>query len=158
MIFTYGSYKDCVDEWKRAVHHDELLAEERVITANNIGAFYNYVYRRTTNHCGIGVIMDKNGSPITNDQAKANAFNDYFSSVGIIDNDVIPHCSDVTLCSVLDRPSIEVTETDVMLSISRLKTNSSCGPDGLPPVLFKRLKYCLPLALIYNQLMSVGIT
>ena len=98
------------------------------------------------------------GLPTTSDQAKANAFNNYFSSVGVIDNDVMPRCSDVVLSSILD--SIEVTESDVMWSISRLKTNSSCGPDRLPPVLFKRLKYCLskPLALIYrpNQLMSVG--
>ena len=70
-----------------------MLVEERVIrffTANNSDAFHNYAYRSTTNHCGIGVVMDKNGSPITNDQAKVNAFNSYFSSVGVIDNDVMP--------------------------------------------------------------------
>ena len=149
-------YRNCVDEWKRALRYDEMLAEDRVVTANNIGAFYNFVYRRTTNHCGIGVIMDKNGSPITDNQAKANAFNNYFSSVGVKDNGVMPRCSDVTLCSVLD--SIEVTEADVIQSIKRLKTNSSSGPDGLPPVLFKSLMYCIskPLALFYNQLLSVG--
>jgi len=33
----------------------------------------------------------------------------------------------------------------------------SSGPDGLPPLLFKRLKHCLadPLAMIYTQLLSV---
>jgi len=68
----------------------------------------------------------------------------------------MPRCSDVTLSSILD--NTEVTETDVMWSISRLKINSSCGSDGLQSGLFKRLKYCLSkaLALIYNQLMSVG--
>ena len=149
-------YKDCADEWKRAVRYDEMLAEERVVTANNVGAFYKYVYKRTTNHCGIGVVTDKNGLPITNDQAKANAFNDYFLSVGTADNNIMPSCQDVTLCSVLD--NIDVSQTDVIRSINRLKTNSSSGPDGLPPILFKRLKHCLsrPLALIYNQLFSVG--
>ena len=49
------NYKDCADGWKRAVRYDEMLAEERVVTANNVGAFYKYVYKRTTNHCGIGV-------------------------------------------------------------------------------------------------------
>ena len=42
--------------------------------------------------------MDKSGSPITNDQDKANAFNTYFSSVGVPDNGVIPSCNDVRLC------------------------------------------------------------
>ena len=92
-------YKDCADEWKRAVRYDEMFAEEHVVTANNVGAFYIYVYKRTTNHCGVGVVTDKIGLPITNDQAKANAFNDYFSSVGTADNadnDVMPCCHDVT--------------------------------------------------------------
>ena len=64
---------------------------------------------------------------------------------------------DITLLSVLD--SIVISETDVLQSINRLRSNSSCRPDGLPPILFKRLKCCLslPLALAYNQLISVGV-
>ena len=38
---------------------DELLAEERVVNANNVGAFYKCVFKRTTNHSNIGVVMDK---------------------------------------------------------------------------------------------------
>jgi len=44
-----------VDEWRRAAHTYELLAEEHVVTANNVGAFYKYVFKRTTNHSGIGI-------------------------------------------------------------------------------------------------------
>jgi len=68
----------------------------------------------------------------------------------------MPRCQDVVLRSVLD--SINISETDVIKAINRLKTNSTCGLDGLPPILFKRLKHCLsqPLALVYNQLISVG--
>jgi len=104
----------------------------------------------------IGVIIDKNGSPITDSQQKANAFNVFFASVGVIDNNVVPHCENITLCSVLD--SIIINETDVIRSIDKLRSNSSCGPDSLPPVLFKRLEFCLslPLTLMYNQLISVG--
>ena len=61
------------------------------------------------------------------------------------------------MSSVLD--SITVSETDVIRSIDKLRSNSSCGPDLLPPILFKHLKFCLsrPLALMYNQLISVGV-
>jgi len=82
-------YRDCVDEWRRAIRTDELLAEERVVNANNVGAFYKYVFKRTTNHSGIGVVMDKNGLPTTDSQITANAFNTYFSSVGVADNKII---------------------------------------------------------------------
>jgi len=39
-----------------------------------------------------------------------------------------------------------------------MKGNCSSGPDGLPPLLFKKLKYslCQPLAMLYNQFMSVA--
>jgi len=56
-------YADCVEEWRSAAHTDELLAEERVVTANNVNAFYKYVFKRTINHSGIGIVTDKNGLP-----------------------------------------------------------------------------------------------
>jgi len=36
--------------------------EERVVNANNVGAFYKCVFKRTTNHSNIGVVMDKKWS------------------------------------------------------------------------------------------------
>jgi len=145
-----------VDEWRRAAQTDELLAEERVVTANDVGAFYKYVFKRATNHSGIGIVTDKNGLPILNGQDKANAFNAHFSSVGVADNNIIPACSDIALHSVLD--SIVISDTDVLQSVNRLRSNASCGPDDLQPILFKRLRHCLtlPLVVIFNQLISVG--
>jgi len=71
-------YRDCAYEWRRLIRQSELSGEERVVKSNNLGAFYRFVYKRTTNRCGIGVIIDKNGSPITDSQQKANAFNVFF--------------------------------------------------------------------------------
>ena len=88
--------------------------------------------------------------------AKVNALNAYFSSVGTVDNGNTLDCQCFVLQSVLD--SIVIDTSDVMWSISRLKTNFSCGPDNIPPLLFVKLKHCLcyPLAYIFNQLVSVG--
>jgi len=63
-----------------------------------------------------------------------------------------------TLHCVVYCIAFEISENDVLRSINRLRNNSSCGPDGLPPVLFKRLKHRLrqPLALMYNQLFCRG--
>ena len=46
-FFLRQKYKDCADEWRQAVCQNEILVEERVVAANNLGAFYNYVYKRT---------------------------------------------------------------------------------------------------------------
>ena len=50
-------------------------------------------------------------------------------SVGVVDNNVVPHCENITVHSVLD--SIIINETDVIRSIDKLRSNSSCGPDLL---------------------------
>ena len=57
-------------------------------------------------------------------------FNKFFVSVGTVDNDCIPHSASVNLSSLLD--NIVISETEVVKSIDKLKTNSSCGPDRLP--------------------------
>jgi len=90
----------------------------------------------------------------TDNQNKANAFNKYFSSV--TDNGQIPHCRDLQLTDLLD--SVRFTEADVANAIDTLKCGLSAGPAGLPPMLFKKLKYCIsrPLAMLFNQLVSVG--
>jgi len=74
---------------------------------------------------------------ITNVQDKADVFNNYFSSVGVADNGVMPCCKSVTLCTVLC--DIEIRAAYVISSINAMKTNFSCGPDGLTPVLSQTL-------------------
>jgi len=89
------------------------------------------------------------------DGDKANVFNQYFSSVSVIDNGILPSCP--SSCStVLD--SIVFTSTNVCRAISKLKSNLSSGTDGLIPLLFKKLKHCLaePLSLVFTQLLSVS--
>ena len=39
---------------------------------------------------------------------------------------------------------------------SKLKNNLSSGSDGLPPLLYKRLKHPEPLSLAFTQLLSVS--
>ena len=54
--------------------------------------------------------------------------------------------------------SITIDEADVLSSIDKLKSTLSAGPDYLPPLLFKKLKYCLckPLAILFTQMISVA--
>jgi len=63
-----------------------------------------------------------------------------------------------TCHSVIDFDSVPFCERDVLAASNKLKNNFTLGPDGFPPIFFKQLKHAiaLPLALIYNQLMSVA--
>jgi len=55
----------------------QTAAEENIITANNLGAFYRFVNRHITNHFHMLSL-----TTLTDSSAKANVFNSYFSSVG----------------------------------------------------------------------------
>jgi len=85
----------------------------------------------------------------SHDKDKADAFNKYFASVGVADNNILPHITRVSeLNVVLD--SRDNNETDIPFAISKLKNNLACGPDRLPPILFCQLKPLL------TQLLSVA--
>jgi len=55
--------------------------------------------------------------------------------------------------------TVSFSDTDIFSAVTKLKPNLSCGPDGVPSLLYKRLKRSSshPLAvLFYNQLFSLG--
>jgi len=55
--------------------------------------------------------------------------------------------------------TVEFNATNVEAALGKLTSHLSSGLDGLPPLMFKRLKHCLaePLALIFTQLLSVAV-
>ena len=98
----------------------------------------NYVSKRTTYRSVIGALLDNDGDIVTDDKAKAELFNEYFASVGTVDNGVLPVCTDFINCTnSLD--TVKFSTLDVAIVMSKLKTSLSSGPDGLPPILFKKL-------------------
>jgi len=108
----------------------------------------------TTNRdtaCSIGAIVGDCGKVYTENIDKANAFNKYFASVGVVDDGVTPHVDTVFFASVLD--SISISDYDVFNSIRKLKCKLSSGPDGIPPMLIKKLcnSLCRPLSLLFGQ-------
>ena len=83
-------------------------------------------------------------------------FNAYYASVGVVDDGIVPPCTNVAVKSTIE--SIRFDEANVLAAIHKVKPNLSAGPDDLPPLLFKQLKYSLarPLPPLYNQLFSVS--
>ena len=141
-------YRECCSLWSRLVQKYEAETEKHIIEARNLGAFYRYINNRLTHKDGIGAIVTSDNTVLTDDMEKANEFNKYFASVGIVDDGNLPGCPDI------------VDDNSCLTSVTtnRMKNNFSC-PDDLPPALFKQLKYTLafPLTLLFNQLLSVAV-
>ena len=83
------------------------------------------------------MINDK-GDIITSGEVKANMFNNYYASLSVQYNGRRP-----TGCSVAVQKPLETVvfnESSVIAVINKLKANLSARPDGLVPILFKRVK------------------
>ena len=148
-------YRDCVYEWRYLAQQKEMTIENQIISANDVGRFYKFVNRRVSNRSEIGAVCGADGEPLSSDILIADAFNEYFASVGVRSNNVIPDLGD---CHVPKLTMVDVNDTVVLAAIKKLKSNLSAGPDGLPPLLFKCISHAiaLPLTLMFQLMLSVA--
>ena len=65
--------------------------ESSVVESNNLGTFYRYINKRMNHHNPIAALTDSMGSLVVSDSDKANLFNQYFSSVSVVDNGIMPN-------------------------------------------------------------------
>ena len=122
-------YRECAHEWRRLVVQQEISDEEKIISVDNLGAFYNFVNKRISNRNSITVINDSNGTVLSDSADIANAFNNYFSATGVPSNGHIPQC---TTNEDIDKLTcIDALESDIIIAITKLKSNLSAGPDSL---------------------------
>ena len=73
----------------------------------------------------------------------------YFASVWRSDNGIVPECVSLNVTSL---ESVCFDELDIICAIKKLKSNFTCGPDGIPPMFFKQLNEVLafPLTMVYR--------
>ena len=101
----------------------------------------------------IGSIEGMDGQLHHSDCTKANAFNNFFSSVFVHeDSNTVPTFTtgrdDLTTLSY-----ITVTPAIVFDKLHSLKSNKSPGPDGWPPVILRNCAehLCVPLSMLFNK-------
>ena len=109
--------------------------------ANKIGDFYKYANQKLSCKSGIGALRDSFGNLISDPVTQANCFNDFFSSVFTLDNNIMP----AIIPRVPDNVSlnsINFTTPGVFKILKKLNEKSAGGPDLLPPMYFTQ-KHCL---------------
>jgi len=118
--------------------HSSKATDALANSHNNLGEFYKHVNSRIQYRTPINALLNSNGTVITSESVKANMFNNFYATTGVVDDGKISSCRSMELTSVLD--TVVFSETDIILAISKLKPNLSCGPDNLLPVLFKKIE------------------
>ena len=93
---------------------------------------------------------------IANEQEKAEAFNNYFSSVFISDNGILPPGNPPVLTSTAS--AFKCTQTEVALALKDFKTDSSGGPDNFEVYFIKNISACItkPLHKLFSVSLETG--
>jgi len=124
--------------------------ENGLIECGNLGSFYLYINSKLVQKTGIGVLIE-NGSYIYDDQTKAKILNDFYASVFISDNNVLPYShsrvnDDCFICDVPFFPD------RVFSLLTKLKPSTSGGPGGLSAICFKNVagSLAIPLSLLFR--------
>ena len=89
--YAKSQYCKCTTELRRKCRELTRRHEENVILSNNLGMFYKYVNNRISYRSTIGALIGENDRPtiVTSDSDKANMFNEYYASVGVVDDGII---------------------------------------------------------------------
>ena len=140
---------------RRAVRSFMHQYESYLVHCNNLGKFYRYANKKFCNKSSIGLIKTSDGVLSSDPQTIAETFQQTFLSYFVKDNNVTPpvdYYTDARTDSVL------FSETLVRRAIQRMKANSKGGPDGIPPIFYKRLSsfLCLPLANLFRSCFAAG--
>jgi len=128
-----------------------------LIERNNAGCFYRFVNNKLSCKRGLGALADGKGGVIVSEAERADLLNDYFSSVCTTYNGAKPTVERLVPTGV-DIKTVEFTPGKVHVAMKKLKVGGASGPDGFPPLLFKKTADCIvgPLSLIFWSFMSVG--
>ena len=156
---TKTEYNQIRNQVTSAVKNDRISFERNISKEikNNNKLFWRYVNSNRTTKAAISDLLKDDGTLATTDQEKAEVLNQQFSSVFTRENtDDIPVLDDLPCQTSLS--TINVTVEGVEKKLKKLRTDKSCGPDGIHPLVLKNLSSILstPLCTIFNTSLKSG--
>ena len=128
---TYINYVAARNATKSSVKNAVVNFEKDVINNaknRNVKPFWKYVNTKLKRKPGISSLRKENGDITVNDQEKADALNDYFSSV-FVNEDIshMPVLGDKSNNNTLNELDISVNV--IMNKLAKLDSSKSMGPD-----------------------------
>ncbi len=147
----------------KATYYDNLLEENK----NNIKKIWNTLNRligKTNNKSSFPVTFQINNTPVTDRQEAAEAFNNFFSKIGLQTSNNVPNVN-TNFKSFMPHPMPHsfflepVSPLDIINITSKLKNKTSSGHDSISTKLLKATinEIIDPLTHIINQSFETGI-
>ena len=132
------------------IYKHNIKKESPVINSRNSKCFFNYVNKKLYSCSTSGPLINADGTKCIDDSKKSNILNDFFASVFTNDNGKMP---------TLPKETVNTSGHIIFYSIccfsrnTKIKSNSSAGPDGLPALLWKKeaASFAFPLSIIFNN-------
>ena len=119
--------------------------------ANDLYVFNSFVNKKLTSRPrGIPpLVVDQ--ETVCDPTEKSEVFNNFFQSVFVRDNNVVPTIQ-TKVAPNISISNVNFTPHIVRKHLQKLRPNTSSGPDGVPPILLKKLanQLCLSLSHIFN--------
>ena len=153
----FSKYSNITSECKLAIYKFDASREDKLLNANNLGAFYKFINNKIGNKSSIPPLKNSSNVLLTSDLDRANLLNEYFQSVFTSDNGSTPHFPSRILSDNNGMSDVEITPDIILSILKKLKTNSAAGPDGLPPIFFHHTAYTLsfPLSTLFRSLIDL---
>ena len=154
-----NNYNKIRNEVTAALRKDRLCFERNISKEikNNNKIFWRYVNSQRTTRSTIPNLQRKDGSMANTDVEKAEVLNQQFASVFTKEDLTnIPDFDPHPCTSFLE--NITITPDVVKKKLTKLRTDKSCGPDEVHPLLLNNLAeyMAIPLTIIFNSSIQTG--
>jgi Reverse transcriptase (RNA-dependent DNA polymerase)/Endonuclease-reverse transcriptase len=135
---------------KLSRRRDAQETEGAVLRGNKNKLFWNFVNSKLKITDSVGALVDQNGVVISDDFNKAQVLNKCFHSVFTRDDGRSPNL--VPFISLVPFSIPKFEDVNVFRKLLKRPMKASCGPDGIPPIFYKRLAVVLaePLSQIFR--------
>jgi Reverse transcriptase (RNA-dependent DNA polymerase)/Endonuclease-reverse transcriptase len=144
-------YNQCSRECKQLATDNYQKQVNQIISKKDPRAFYSFLNKNLKSNTCISALVDSDGATLHSSVEKAELLNNTFSAVFTVD-DGSHHLCPPRIPQEDFLTEVCFSESIVSDYLRRLKPKGSSGPDGIPSIFLKRLKFYLsyPLSKIFQ--------